>query len=67
MQRNIHIKAICPYFEIYELVAENKAVRKLEKIKQNFHWYDSNSNFRKDNAMLSVTTGVHNPELPFKY
>lgn len=67
MQRNIHIKAICPYFEIYELVAEDKAVRRLEKIKRNYNWYDTNDNFRKDNARLSVTIGVHNPELPFKY
>lgn len=64
---NIHIKATCPYFEIYEIIPENKAVRRLEKILSHFQYYDTKVTTRKDGAKLIVNTGVHNPELPLKY
>lgn len=63
---NIHIKAICPYFEIYEIIPEDKAVRRLEKILSHFRYYDTKSTTRQDNAKLVVNTGVHNPELPLR-
>ena len=30
----IHIKAVSPYFEVYEIIPENKAVMRLRKIRR---------------------------------
>lgn len=66
MTRFIHITATSPYFSCHEIIAEDKAVKRLETIKKNFHWYEGNSNFRHLSGSLSVTTGVVNPELPLR-
>lgn len=60
---NIHITAICPYFEVHEIIAEEKAVNRLEGIRDSFKWYESHSKFREKfpKAHLSVKTGVYNP------
>lgn len=59
-QKNIHITAICSFFEIYEIVPEKKAVQRLNTIKKNYlYMLDS----RGSNTGLIVKTGVHNPTL----
>ncbi len=63
MKKNIHIHAVCPYFEVSEIISEKKAVSRLIDIRDNFVWYDTNVNFGKPDAKLVVKTGVHNPTL----
>ena len=65
----IHITAKSPFFETTEIVCQSKAVERLEAIRANFLWFKSKSKFQDlhPDATLSVTTGVHNPEIPFKY
>jgi hypothetical protein len=36
MQLNIHIHAVCPYFEIWKIVPEKKAEKELFNIRNNF-------------------------------
>lgn len=61
----IHIKAVSPYFEVYEIIPENKAVMRLRKIRDNFLWYNTHYEFssRFPNAKLTVKTCVYNPTL----
>lgn len=62
MEKFIHIHAKCTAFEIFEQVAERKAVRRLTSIRENFMALKRRHNSDK----LSVKTIVVNPELPFK-
>lgn len=38
MTKYIHIHATCNFFEIFEQVPENLAVKRLKKIRENFLW-----------------------------
>jgi hypothetical protein len=62
---NVHIHAECPYFSIFEIVPEKKAVSRLIQIKNQFLWYDTKSNMKLKprEAKLVVKTGIHNPTL----
>jgi hypothetical protein len=68
MTTYIHIKAVCPYFSVYEIISQSKAVKRLENIRSHFLWYNAQSKFydKYPEAKLSVTTGVVNPELPLR-
>lgn len=59
MEKQIHIHAKCPAFEIFEIVPESKAVSRLSRIKKTF---TENPRF---GGNLVVKTVVINPELPF--
>lgn len=69
MARYIHISARSPFLSSDEIIAESKAVERLTDIRKGFERLNSNPKYYKKypDARLSVTTGVHNPELPFKY
>lgn len=64
MEKFIHIHAKCNAFEIFEQVPEKKAELRLKKIRNNFIWSQSRSNFKDDH--LVVKTIVVNPELPLR-
>ncbi len=65
----IHITAVSPYFESHEIIAQSKAVNRLVEIRKGFEWYNCQPKYygKFPDAKLKVITGVHNPELPFKY
>lgn len=63
MQKLIHISAQSEIFSVFELVPENKAVKTLEKIRDNFTYLN---NRHGNKSHLIVKTCVNNPELPFK-
>jgi hypothetical protein len=69
MATYIHIKAESPYFTIFEIICQSKAVKRPEAIRNNFQWYNNNYSFsvKHPYAKLKVTTGVVNPEIPFKW
>jgi len=81
MTKYIHIHAKCTRFEIFEQVPEKKAVKRLEKIRENFmHFQQIGMNdttkklakkFKAFNHYqddhLVVKTCVVNPEIPFNY
>lgn len=61
MKKVIHIHAKCPAFEIFEQVPENKAVKRLENILENYR-----STEYKFGSGLVVKTILVNPEFLFR-
>jgi hypothetical protein len=65
MEKFIHIHAKCKAFEIFELMPEKKAVKRLVNIKKNFINLKNRIQFSDDS--LVVKTIVVNPEFNFSY
>lgn len=60
--KNIHITAVCPFFEIHEIIPETKAIRRLSLIKKNYESMKNRAGNKHD-GKLKVITGIHNPTL----
>lgn len=58
----IHIKAESKFISSTELVPENKAVKRLEDIRESFLYMKRRFD-KKGDAVLKVKTCVHNPKL----
>lgn len=63
MEKLIHISAKSEIYSVFELVSENKAVKRLQNIRKNFEFLNSRN---RNQHKLVVNTCVHNPELPFR-
>lgn len=66
MERFILIDAQSSIYSVKEVVAEKKAVARLQCILNSFKAMEQKFSGKGFDAKLKVTTGIHNPELPLK-